>query len=135
MEAKEADFEQKQNAYFAGQCTDKQLTEDTTQPFYESMRLSRKRLEERNLTVDVQAEEDRSGGRFAMFVDAEMYQGPYKDGGDYVGMHRRGLKIKRTFYRNGKSFAGRRTMKYPESSFEIRCGRGYGGMPQLRTYG
>ena len=53
MEAKEADFEQKRNAYFAGQCTDKQLTEDTTQPFYESMRLSRKRLEERNLTVDV----------------------------------------------------------------------------------
>ena len=52
MEAKEADFEQKRNAYFAGQCTDKQLTEDTTQPFYESMRLSRKRLEERNLTVD-----------------------------------------------------------------------------------
>lgn len=102
MEAKEADFEQKRNAYFAGQCTDKQLTEDTTQPFYESMRLSRKRLEERNLTVDVQAEEDRPSGRFAMFVDAEMYQGPYKDGGDYVGMHRRGLKIKRTFYRNGK---------------------------------
>ena len=33
MEAKEADFEQKRNAYFAGQCTDKQLTEDTTQPF------------------------------------------------------------------------------------------------------
>lgn len=102
MEEKEADFEQKRKAYYAGHCTDKELTEDTTQPFYESMRLSRKRLAEHNLTVDVQAEKDIPKGRFSLFLNQENYRGPYRDGTDYVGMHSQELKIKRTYYRNGR---------------------------------
>lgn len=117
MEEKEADFAQKRKAYYAGRCTEKELTEDATQPFYESMRLSRKRLEKHNLTVDVQTEEDRSQGRFSLLLNPEMYRGPYKDGADYVGMHCHPLKVKRTYYRNGKKLCRQKDYEISRTQF------------------
>lgn len=52
MLAKATSFLNTQNQYFSGQITDARMTEITTQPFWQSMRLSKKRLEEKELIAE-----------------------------------------------------------------------------------
>lgn len=50
-------FYEQQRRYYNNQIDDEQLTEITTQPFWQSMRLSKRRLEEKGLTMDIAVRE------------------------------------------------------------------------------
>lgn len=99
MQQKEQDFLQVQRAFYNGQCEEDALLGDITQPFYRSLKLSRRRLKERKLTVDMEIEPDRFDSRIQ---SGEYYKGPVKDGYDYAGMHHNPVKVKKTYYRDRK---------------------------------
>ena len=115
MQKKEADFLKVQRAYYAGQCGEQELITDTTQPFFQSMRLSRRRLNEKNLTVDMEIMPDRSNSQTAS--GGEYYSGPDKDGYDFVGMHRRPVKIQRTYYRNHQVLCRQKSFEIAGTNF------------------
>ena len=76
--------------------------EQTIQPFWQSLRLSRKRLQQRELTVVMDMQEP------SRLAD---YEGPKKDGYDYTCRRTQAVKMRRTYYRRGKRIA---FMKIPE---------------------
>ena len=53
-----------QNQYFAGKISDAEMTEITTQPFWQSMRLSKKRLDEKGLVAETTIAKATSPMRF-----------------------------------------------------------------------
>ena len=73
------------------------LMERTTQPYWQSLQLIRKRLQQRKLTLSMEFEE-------SAILPGE-YESPKKDGYDYVCGRVQPVKIKRTYYRDGKRIA------------------------------
>ncbi len=73
------------------------LMERTTQPYWQSLQLIRKRLQKRKLTLSMEFEESA--------VLPGEYESPKKDGYDYVCGRVQPVKIKRTYYRDGKRIA------------------------------
>lgn len=73
------------------------LMERTTQPYWQSLQLIRKRLRQRKLTLSMEFEESA--------VLPGEYESPKKDGYDYVCGRVQPVKIKRTYYRDGKRIA------------------------------
>ena len=103
IEGRTEDFYEELKAYYQGSGeAEKNLMEQTTQPFWESLKLSRKRLQQRELTVDMDMQEPST------LAD---YDGPKKDGYDYTCRRTQPVKMRRTYYRNGKKVA---FMKNPE---------------------
>ena len=95
--------------------------EQTTQPFWQSLRLSRKRLQQRELTVDMEMQEP------ARLAD---YDGPWKDGYDYSCRRTQPVKMRRTYYRKGKKIAFLKTPGDRGSQFfESGCAGRYGYLP------
>lgn len=84
------------------------LMEQTTQPFWESLRLSRKRLQQRELTVDMDMQE------LSTLAD---YDGPKKDGYDYICRRTQPVKMRRTYYRKGQKIAFMQTPEIAAASF------------------
>ncbi len=82
--------------------------EQTTQPFWQSLRLSKKRLQQRNLTVDMEMQEP------ATLAD---YDGPKKDGYDYTCRRTKAVKMRRTYYRKGEKIAFLKTPEIVEANF------------------
>ena len=78
------------------------------QPFWQSLRLSRKRLQQRELTVDMEMQEP------ARLAD---YDGPWKDGYDYSCRRTQPVKMRRTYYRKGKKIAFLKTPEIAAASF------------------
>ena len=115
MQKKEADFLNVQRAFYAGRCEEQALLDDTTQPFFQSMRLSRRRLKEKNLTVDMEIMPDRANSMTA--GRGEYYEGPDKDGYDFVGMHSRPVKIQKTYYRDQKVLCRQKDFEIAGTSF------------------
>lgn len=94
IERRTEDFYGELKAFYQGNGEAEQnLMEQTTQPFWQSLRLSRKRLQQRELTVDMEMQEP------ARLAD---YDGPWKDGYDYSCRRTQPVKMRRTYYRNGK---------------------------------
>ena len=77
------------------------LMERTTQPYWQSLQLIRKRLQQRKLTVTMEFEQSA--------VLPGEYENPKKDGYDYVCGRIQPVKIKRTCYRDGKRIARERS--------------------------
>ncbi|MFQ8979803.1 MAG: hypothetical protein ACLR6I_03985 [Waltera sp.] len=94
IEGRTEDFCGELKAFYQGNGEAEQnLMEQTTQPFWQSLRLSRKRLQQRELTVDMEMQEP------ARLAD---YDGPWKDGYDYSCRRTQPVKMRRTYYRKGK---------------------------------
>lgn len=94
IEGRTADFYGALKAFYQGNGEAEQnLMEQTTQPFWQSLRLSRKRLQQRELTVDMEMQEP---------VQPADYDGPKKDGYDYTCHRTKAVKMRRTYYRKGK---------------------------------
>ena len=97
IERRTEDFYGELKAFYQGNGEAEQnLMEQTTQPFWQSLRLSRKRLQQRELTVDMEMQEP------ARLAD---YDGPWKDGYDYSCRRTQPVKMRRTYYRKGKKIA------------------------------
>ena len=94
IEGRTEDFYGALKAFYQGNAKAEQtLMEQTTQPFWQSLRLSGKRLQQRDLTVDMEMQEP---------VRSADYDGPKKDGYDYTCHRTKAVKMRRTYYRKGK---------------------------------
>lgn len=97
MKARADAFRTVYGEYFRGRIAEKELTQSTTQPFWQSMRLSKRRLEEKGLSLDVKlfGDQDKAlRGRGAV--------SPAKDGYNYTGISTRPVLTERCFRKNGK---------------------------------
>lgn len=109
IEGRTEDFCGELKAFYQGNGEAEQnLMEQTTQPFWQSLRLSRKRLQQRELTVDMEMQEP------ARLAD---YDGPWKDGYDYSCRRTQPVKMRRTYYRKGKKIAFLKTPEIAAASF------------------
>ena len=109
IERRTEDFCGELKAFYQGNGEAEQnLMEQTTQPFWQSLRLSRKRLQQRELTVDMEMQEP------ARLAD---YDGPWKDGYDYSCRRTQPVKMRRTYYRKGKKIAFLKTPEIAAASF------------------
>ena len=109
IEGRTEDFYGELKAYYQGSKeAEKNLMEQTTQPFWQSLRLSRKRLQQRELTVAMDMQEP------SRLAD---YEGPKKDGYDYTCRRTQAVKMRRTYYRGGKRIAFMKTPEIAAASF------------------
>lgn len=109
IEGRTEDFYGELKAFYQGNAKAEQnLMEQTTQPFWQSLRLSGKRLQQRNLTVDMEMQEP---------VRPADYDGPKKDGYDYTCHRTKAVKMRRTYYRKGKKIATLKTPEIVEANF------------------
>lgn len=126
IEGRTEDFYGELKAFYQGNAKAEQhLMEQTTQPFWQSLCLSGKRLQQRDLTVDMEMQEP---------VRPADYDGPKKDGYDYTCHRTKAVKMRRTYYRKGKrncdpEDTGDRGSQF----FESGCAGGYGDLSQLRS--
>ncbi len=90
-------FPQMHQKYYAGVCKDKELMEVTTQPFWQSMRLSKKRLSEKGLTMEAIISKD---GRETTMPGSEIL--PQRDGNHLVGNKIQYVVTNRHYLLNGK---------------------------------
>lgn len=108
-EGRTEDFYRELKAFYRGSKeAEKNLMEQTTQPFWQSLRLSRKRLQQRELTVAMDMQEP------SRLAD---YEGPKKDGYDYTCRRTQAVKMRRTYYRGGKRIAFMKTPEIAAASF------------------
>ena len=109
MEMVTTEFKKIYGEYYRNQVSDIQLLDYTTQPFWQSMGLSRKRLHEKGLTLEIDMVKDISG-------DSDMFQEKFKvdkhpveykmqlegDGQCEVGQCRENVLVRRIFRKDGK---------------------------------
>lgn len=97
MQSKADAFLGMQRMYYTGRADDKQLAEQTTQPFWASLVLSKNRLEKAGLTMDTVIRQENNGRRENIGrVSAR------KDGNNQVGTSSRDVVVDRSFFRQGK---------------------------------
>lgn len=97
MYGKTLSFREFWNAYYKGQADDTDLMSRTTQPFWQSMRLSKKRLETKGLTMETRLVPDtkhNSGRDGGVMVQ--------KNGSDLSGCSICDMKTERIFWKDGK---------------------------------
>ena len=105
IEGRTGDFYEELREFYRGnEAAEQHLMEQTTQPFWQSLRLSKKRLQQHDLTMEMEMQETQP------IAD---YEGPKKDGYDYICQRTAPVKMKRTYYRHGNKTA---YMKEPEIS-------------------
>lgn len=83
--------------YYNETYRDTELLEVTTQPFWQSMRLSKKRLDAKGLCMDVELTDD-----FSQKKTQNAYVRVEEDGSNLVGMHHKNVVSRRHFIQNGK---------------------------------
>lgn len=109
IEGRTKDFYEELKAFYQGNGeAGKNLMGQATQPFWQSLCLSKKRLQQRNLTVDMDMQEP------AQLAD---YEGPKKDGYDYTCRRTKAVKMRRTYYRKGKKIVSLKTPEIVEANF------------------
>ena len=87
-----------QRKYYRNEMNDEQLTEVTTQPFWQSMRLSKRRLTEKGLTMDVSIVEKNDSGK----RNVPRMTTVRKDGSDYIGNYNKSVVTERSYFHNGR---------------------------------
>lgn len=97
MQEKSAHFLKFQSSYYNGKSDDKELAEMVTQPFWQSMRLSYRRLKSKGLTLDTQLTPDKvtkasQAGQFT--VD--------RDGPNLIGVDIAPMIVYRSIHKDGK---------------------------------
>lgn len=103
MEKKTGEFYREWTGFYQGNAqAQKMLMEHTTQPYWMSLGLGRNRLQKRGLTVRMDLQETENPAE---------YEGPGKDGYDYACRRTTAVKMRRTYYRDGRKVT---SMKEPE---------------------
>ncbi len=100
MDHKVFEFMDYQRAYHVGRADDESLMEQTTQPFWQSMRLAKRRLASKGLTMDVQIRKDKFG---KAVKDERLCM--RRDGHHMLGNKALNVCAHRTFYKNGKKLS------------------------------
>lgn len=100
MDQKAYEFMEFQRTYYTNKADDKHLTEHTTQPFWQSMSLSKRRLSSKGLTMDVQITKDAKN---KTIKDERLCM--CRDGHHLVGHKAMNVKACRTIYKAGKKLA------------------------------
>lgn len=93
MQNKALKFNDFQNAYYKDEVNDEDATNMTTQPFWQSMRLSKRKMQDNNVVIE---------NRILNTDTRIRNRNSYSDGRNYVGEFTRTLKIKKNIYKNGK---------------------------------
>lgn len=97
MDKNAYEFLEFQRAYHTDKANDQVLMERTTQPFWQSMRLSKRRLASKGLSMDVEIEGDKKS---KTIEDERLHM--RKDGHHLAGNKTLDVIAHRTFYRDGK---------------------------------
>lgn len=97
MDRKTKDFMKFQREYHMNQVDSSMLVNKTTQPFWQSMRLSKRRLESKGLSMDVEISQD---SKSKTIKDERLHM--RKEGHHLVGNKMMNVIAHRTFYREGK---------------------------------
>lgn len=94
MKNKALEFNDFQNSYYRDEKNDEDATEMVTQPFWQSMKLSKRRMQENNIVIqnDISSKESKR----------VLLKNSYADGKNQVGEFKRNLKINRNIFKNGK---------------------------------
>ncbi|MDO5156382.1 MAG: hypothetical protein Q4D51_10500, partial [Eubacteriales bacterium] len=93
-EKKTREYKGKYIQYMGYKIDAKSLTEDVTQPYYQSMILNRKRLDEKNVQIDMSIDTNT--------ISEQMPFDVKKDEKFSMGERQDALKVRRTFLLNGK---------------------------------
>lgn len=93
--------------YFNDIYGDADLMEMTTQPFWQSMRLSKRRLASKGLCLDIELEDDYSQKEVR-----NAYVNLISDGSNVVGTHRRNVVTKRRFTQGGKKLRTKKEFEH-----------------------
>ena len=121
IEGRTEDFYGELKAFYQGNGEAEQnLMEQTTQPFWQSLRLSRKRLQQRELTVDMEMQEP------ARLAD---YDGPWKDGYDYSCRRTQPVNETDLLPQGKKDCVPKDTGDCSGKLFESGCAGRYGYLP------
>lgn len=97
MQAKAARFLEFQRKYYRGEGGDRELAELVTQPYWQSMRLSKKRLAAKGLTMDTTLQGERrvkAGAAGRLEIE--------KDGANLIGVGAEPVVANKSFHSNGK---------------------------------
>ncbi len=100
MDKKAYAFMKFQREYYTDKADDEDLMERTTQPFWQSMRLSKRRLASKGLFMDVEIEGDKKS---KTIKDERMHM--RKDGHHLAGNKTLDVIAHRTFYKDGKKIS------------------------------
>lgn len=90
-------FPEYYSGYFNRRKNDEKLIQVVTQPFWQSMRLSKKRLDTKDVTMELSIVEEK---RKSVLNGPSLYVN--KDGNHLVGMSSRNLQVERVFRKNDK---------------------------------
>lgn len=95
--------------YFSRKIDSSKILDDVTQPYYQSMILSRKRLEQKNISIDIDMKTNSLSDRMPFkFKNDEKF---------YVGERQDALKINRTFRLNGKKIRKQKSKETSKITF------------------
>ncbi len=100
MDQKAYSFLQLQRDYYMNKADDMMLMEQTTQPFWQSMRLGKRRLISKGLSMDVDISRD---SKSRTIKDESLHI--RKDGHHFVGNKARNVRVQRCFYKDGRKLA------------------------------
>lgn len=100
MDKKAYDFMRFQREYYTDKTDDKALMEQTTQPFWQSVRLSKRRLASKGLSMDVEISHDSK----SRTIKDERLQ-MRKDGHHLVGNKALNVIVNRSFYKDGRKLS------------------------------
>ena len=103
MLKKAVEFSRVQNEYYTDKMNDEDITEIATQPFWQSMRLNKRRLQEKNLTVVTERKKEPK--------ESILNEKEFSDGRNVVGTFERiGVEEKKVF-RNGEEIFSKKDEK------------------------
>lgn len=118
METVAGSFQHTYREYFKGNVNDEKLLELTTQPFWQSMRLSRRRLQDKGLEMEVELH-PQPGKKSDWITIMKYKKSPidYKmvtrgDGQNEYGVYGNDVCVKRKFFKNGKVISKKETVEH-----------------------
>ena len=95
-----------QREYYTGKKDDDELVKMTTQPFWQSMRISKKRLDEKGLTMDLELEKAVNDLEYG----SDVYNMESKENErDEYGIRNKLMLVHRRFFKNGKCIYNQKT--------------------------
>ncbi len=97
------EFPEYYSGYFNKKDQEEKITKVVTQPFWQSMRLSKNRLEKKDIALELNIKEEKS----KTLLDGATFD-VSKDGNHLVGMSSRNLQVERVFRKDGKKIYSRK---------------------------
>lgn len=97
-----------QRKYYNDELDDKELANEVTQPFWQSMRLTKKRLQSKGLRMDIPVWSISKKGEDSQLPEEKVCQ----DGSDIIGSSIREVKTHRSFWQGDKKIYSKKEREY-----------------------